>query len=202
MNKIIILCLAVISFSSQAGKLSKEKVIYGQDDRIFTELEANVALIELARSTAAMVKDSICTTNAESGSITIKGTPLKNTFHKVCDDENFANTITAPVCSGFLVGKDLLVTAGHCIKTLADCERHTWVFDFRNDLAKSNTEFIANQNQVYKCTKIINRKLNKISQNDFALVKLDREVTDRSPLKFRQTGEIAVGTELVVIGHP
>ena len=192
----------MISFSTEANKLTERKVIYGEDDRIFTELEANIALIELARSTAAMVRDDLCTTNADKQSITIKGTPLKNTFNNVCDDEKFANTITASVCSGFLVGKDLLVTAGHCIKTLSDCQRHTWVFDFRNDLTESNKEFVANKNQLYKCTKIINRKLDNISSNDFALVKLDREVIDRSPLKFRQSGEISVGTELVVIGHP
>ena len=192
----------MFSFTLHAKEISHEKVIYGQDDRVLTELEANATFIELARSTAAMVKDKLCTKNSDTGSISIKGTPLKDTFNKVCNDEKFADVITASVCSGFLVGKDLLVTAGHCIKSLSDCENNSWIFDFRNDLAKSNQEFVANKNQVYKCTKILNRKLNKVSKNDFALVKLDREVTNREPLKFRQSGQISVGTELVVIGHP
>lgn len=38
--------------------------------------------------------------------------------------------------------------------------------------------------------------------NDYALIRLDRPVIGREPLKFRTTGKIELGTKLVIIGHP
>lgn len=195
----ICLGLTLGIFSLEA--YSNNKVIYGEDNRVLTEMEADASLQDLARSTAAMVPAEKCQTN-EDGSVAIKGTALKDTFNKVCPDEKFAQLITAPVCSGFLVGPDLLVTAGHCIKDQSACDKNFWVFDFKNEQAKSATEYTASKDQVYKCTSIVSRKLNRVSKNDYALVKLDRVVENREPLKFRTEGQIAEGTELVVIGHP
>jgi V8-like Glu-specific endopeptidase len=38
--------------------------------------------------------------------------------------------------------------------------------------------------------------------NDYALIRLDRKVVGRTPLKYRKSGKIAEGQEIVVIGHP
>ena len=38
--------------------------------------------------------------------------------------------------------------------------------------------------------------------NDFALIQLDRKVTDRRVLEIRKKGKISKGEPLVVIGHP
>jgi V8-like Glu-specific endopeptidase len=38
--------------------------------------------------------------------------------------------------------------------------------------------------------------------NDFAIIKLDRKVAGREPLKFRTAGKIADATKLLVIGNP
>src|SRR5690606_3208625 len=54
----------------------------------------------------------------------------------------------------------------------------------------------------YSCAKIINRSLNGATQDDWALLQLDRKVTDRSPLTYRTSGKPNVQDPLVVIGHP
>ena len=52
----------------------------------------------------------------------------------------------------------------------------------------------------YTCGETITAVWNK--NNDFGLIKLDRKVKGRSPLKVRTTGKIKDDTSLVVIGNP
>ena len=115
------------------------------------------------------------------------------------------------MCSGFLVGPDLLVTAGHCMRGGPDsetnvnmnCKTNLWVFDYRQDLIGDNPdEVFVNSKSVYKCAKVISQVLDQSTKNDFALIKLERVVEDREPLKFRTEGKIEDATEIVVIGHP
>jgi V8-like Glu-specific endopeptidase len=100
-----------------------------------------------------------------------------------------------------LVSENRLVTAGHCIKNEADCSSYKWVFDFKVDHADQGKVNVA-ESSVYSCKKIISRKLDSNSKDDYAFIELDRVVTDRSPLKVRTSGKIAKGDALVVIGHP
>jgi V8-like Glu-specific endopeptidase len=94
------------------------------------------------------------------------------------------------------------VTAGHCIKSDFDCARNRFVFDFRNDLLKQSSDVFVNADNVYKCSSIISRALDHTTMNDYALIKLDRAVRDRAPLKLRKSGKIADNTAVFVIGQP
>mgnify|MGYP000991441954 CR=1 FL=1 len=49
----------------------------------------------------------------------------------VCTSERFYAQPTSANCSGFLVGKNKLVTAGHCVKTKKDCKENYWVFGYK-----------------------------------------------------------------------
>ena len=121
----------------------------------------------------------------------------------ICATAKYADQITAANCSGFLVGEDLLVTAGHCIRSMGDCRSYKWVFDFAVKSAtvdKARVE--VEKTAVYGCSEIIEQSLDRSSQDDFALIRLDRKVTDRKVLTVRTEGKVADRTELVVIGHP
>jgi V8-like Glu-specific endopeptidase len=116
----------------------------------------------------------------------------------VCEKERFSNQVTLPRCSGFLVGEDILVTAGHCVTSVSDCKNYRWVFDYvagTSKIKKSN---------VYKCKEVIGRQqtLGIFATKDYAVIKLDRKVEDREPLKYRKKGSIKKNAEIVVIGHP
>lgn len=193
--KIPSLCLLLaLSFTAH----SQDKVVYGVDDRkdIF---ESNNALYKtLAQSTAAMISSGQLE-EREDGMVEITGTTLEE--DGICSTARFAKQITAANCSGFLVGDQYLVTAGHCIESLSDCSRYSWVFDYANTTEEKKTHVVA-KNAVYTCTEIISRALDRATDNDFALVKLDRKVEGRTPLKFRTSGKIADKAGLVVIGHP
>ena len=136
--------------------------------------------------------------NSTEGSYTFNTSNTLRRSMGVCEKERFSNQVTLPKCSGFLVGEDILVTAGHCVTYESDCKNYRWVFDYvagTNKIKKSN---------VYKCKKIIGRKqtLGILATKDYAVIKLDRKVIDREPLKFRKKGSINKNSEIVVIGHP
>jgi V8-like Glu-specific endopeptidase len=174
------------------------KVIYGEDNRVDVVNSTNASFIELSRSTAAMIP------NGNLKRISYRFSEIKAPTLKergICESERFSNQLTGANCSGFLVGPDLLVTAGHCITKFTDCLSNKWVFDYKVDHEEQNKMEIPVSN-IYSCRRIISRSLNTTTKEDYALIKLSRPVRDRHPLKFRTSGKVAVGDPLVVIGHP
>ncbi|MBH47438.1 MAG: peptidase [Halobacteriovorax sp.] len=172
------------------------KVIYGDDNRVDVIDSNNPLFVKLALSTAAQIDKS---------KITVRGADAVLAFESlergmgVCPTEKFAAQNSIARCSGFLIAKDLLVTAGHCVRSQEECEKYSWVFDYREGEVDDGK---LPSSSVYNCKKIINQALDPISDADYALIKLDRKVKDRKPLKFRKKGSPEVGDELVVIGHP
>lgn len=184
----------MFSLSANAGII--EKVIYGEDNRQDVYSSTNSLYKQLASSTAAMIQSSQL--KDEGDSVTVIASTLEG--DGICSDERFASQPTAAMCSGFLVGKDLLLTAGHCIQSMTDCEANSWVFGYSNTAGETSV-FNINKKDIYVCTEIIARALDDKTDNDFALVRLDR-VSDRAPLKFRKSGKISSDSSIVVIGHP
>jgi V8-like Glu-specific endopeptidase len=119
----------------------------------------------------------------------------------MCQSERFSSQNIAASCSGFLIASDILVTAGHCVTSVSDCDEHSWVFDYANT-TEENKSFIFKENQVYHCTAIVSREKDSISLNDYAVLKLDRPVVGRLPLKFRKEGKAADDAVFTIIGHP
>ncbi|MFZ4713705.1 MAG: trypsin-like serine peptidase [Bacteriovoracaceae bacterium] len=175
-----------------------QRVIYGEDNRKDIFEVTNPLFINLAASTAAQISTTSLSSTL-SGDIQVMGRTLVD--RNICAKEKFSSQISAARCSGFLVGDDLLLTAGHCIKDQTDCNSYSWVFDFKMTQANQSVMRVKNE-AVYKCSKIIARALDNATLNDFALVKLDRVVAGRKPLVLSKVGTVAVGTDLVVIGHP
>jgi hypothetical protein len=193
-NHILFTATFLISFKTFAQ--DSEKVIYGIDNRVDVYVSSSKLFKTLSTSTAAMIANNDLESAGDK--MIINGSTLEG--DGICSNARFAKQTTAANCSGFLVGKDLLITAGHCIRTLSDCDIYSWVFDFSNSTSVQD-KFSIPKKDIYKCTEIIARALDESTMNDFALLKLDR-LTDRTPLKFRKTGKLSSSTKLVVIGHP
>lgn len=174
------------------------KVIYGVDNRYDTEDYPDRKFRELAKSVAGMVSKNKIVKDFMN--------PAQHTFFKktakraygLCEDERFALQNVLPICTGFLVAPDILVTAGHCITSEEECERYSWVFDYTEGTTK-----IPNEN-IYNCKEILSRETKDtyLTLKDYAVIKLDKKVEGRAPLKFRRKGRPNLGTPLVVIGHP
>lgn len=191
--------LLVFAASAFAKTPVKEinKVIYGRDDRMDVYESSDSLMKEIALSTAAQLLNNNLVQTGET--FTIKSETLAE--GGVCNTERFSQQLAAANCSGFLVAPDKLVTAGHCINTAFDCSQHSWVFDFANT-QEEKTSFSFNKSQVYRCTGIIERQKDFKTQSDYALIKLDRPVLGRAPLRIRTSGKPANDAVLTVIGHP
>jgi V8-like Glu-specific endopeptidase len=192
MKKTIFAALCLLTVNSQAVM----KVIYGEDNRIEARNHPNAQLRDMAKSVAGRVSEyGLYDIGDEFG---FSKRTLRDRMN-VCSEERFANQYSVSDCTGFLVGKDILVTAGHCMQSEYDCSAYKWVFDYED------TSESFNKNNVYGCKEIVDQaaKYNILGYaNDFAVVKLDREVKGRTPLKFRTKGKIKKSSKIAVIGHP
>lgn len=197
MKNFLVLSLS-LSFAFSAFANTKGiDVIYGEDNRKDVFESTDSALVELSKSTAAMIEMANLTSQS-NGEIVIQAETLKS--RGICAKERFSNQISAANCSGFLVAPNVLVTAGHCIKSEFDCSSYKWVFDYKVDHADQAAVTVAKQD-VYSCKRIIARSLDQLSKDDWAVIELDRK-SDRKPLAFRKKGKITTGTSIAVIGHP
>lgn len=190
--------LAVLVFSFFAvSSFAFDKVVYGEDNRLEVS-EAPALLADLARSTAGMFTKDKLVKNGSFYSFNSRRTLQKD--YKLCSSERYLTQPTFADCSGFLVGPDLLVTAGHCIQMKRDCEGYSWIFDYK--VNKDGPAVSFPESNVYNCKEIISQKFEESTKNDYALIRLDRVVVDRTPLTVRMTGKVSETSELVVIGHP
>lgn len=191
-----LMLLPLLSFSLEA----KVKVIYGEDNRKDPYQVANAEFVELAKSTAAQIPTSNLAQDADRADFfRVKGRTMKSRGY--CSTERFYNQEMGGRCSTFLVGPNLLATAGHCIKNETECKSYSYVFDYKVESDDQNAVSVKKSN-VYTCKRLIKSVLTRSDKNDYALIELDRVVTERTPLKFRTEGQVAEGDQLVVIGHP
>lgn len=193
--------ITMLSTSAVMANTTSENIVYGEDNRIET-FEASKQYQELAASTAGMFRNIKGVT---VGDYTVLPPQTLKEDMGLCEGERFADQNNAVVCSGFLVAPNLLVTAGHCIQTQADCNETSWVFDYKVKKSTGSADVMVKNDSIYKCSKVIEAKLESKPDGtkiDYALVKLDRVVKGKKPLSFRTRSKIATNKDIVVIGHP
>lgn len=191
--------LEAVPTDKLAAKLfSDEKVIYGVDDRKdFFEFKSNAQANLLSSSVAALFRDNRVVNNGD-GTSSLR-TETLGQAQNLCPQERFFNQPIGAFCSGFLVAPDLIATAGHCA-TANDVTTIRFVFGFRMEDANTAVTHIPNSD-IYSGKTLIGR-VQEDAGPDWALVQLDRPVTNRPSLKIRRSGRIADNAAVSVIGHP
>jgi hypothetical protein len=183
--------------------LVQSKVVYGQDDRLDLFEVTDPAILEVAQSTAALVStfdlfeqgdDTVAlpTTTFNDFITIVYGSPL-------CSGEPFADQPAPAFCSGFLVGPDLVATAGHCIFDSFECSTTAFVFGFEM-VDEQTSSLPVPVSNVYTCVEVVDRILT--FSNDWGIFRVDRPVEGRMPLTFRQEGIVPDDAPLVLVGHP
>lgn len=189
----ILAAAGILSSTAVAG--FDQKIIYGNDDRLEVNAVPQAAIREIADSTVAMIPNRGLSASA-NGKIRLAAAVYGNEYG-LCKDEPFYNQPIAAMCSGFLVGPDLIATAGHCIQA-SDCANNSFVFGYKMvDPQTPALELPAGE--VYKCKEVLARELTR--NQDYSIVRLDRPVTGHRILNLA-TQDVAVGEPLIVIGHP
>jgi V8-like Glu-specific endopeptidase len=136
--------------------------------------------------------------------------PLSSRF--LCAGERFdSDPSLGYSCSGFLVGPDLIATAGHCMvntgenhnETETYCKVYSWLFDYQIDAGgKANVDTIPAEH-LYQCKQVIYAVREEgAPYRDYALVQLDRPVANREPLLLADPTTRPIKTPLSMIGYP
>lgn len=114
-----------------------------------------------------------------------------------------------PGRSGFLVGPDLVLTAAHFIGVNDTTVPWTVVFGYNgrrlapgNPLCLYNHTIGFHKDNVYHVTQIVAHGVRDADGLDLLLLRLDRPVVNRRPVRIRREGRATVGDPLVALGHP
>ena len=187
---------------------AESKSIYGYDDRLdFYQAQASMRTLS---DSVVSLWDSANVTPFPSG----YNLATKNygTTYGLCPYERFREQPIGAFCSGALVGEDLIMTAGHCVTTEAQCRAIKFVFGYRVPGSGKPATTAVWPAEVYGCAGIVKRYLDEKPADpanpgavklgpDYALIRLDRKVSGRKPLQVNRSG-IAAGASIFVIGHP
>jgi Trypsin-like peptidase domain len=176
---------------------SQQKVIYGVDDRKDVFQINDQAILNDADSVVIVCDQNDVVDNG-NGTSTLQ-TQNFGTSRNLCATEPFRDQPTTGFCSGFLVAPDIIATAGHCVTESAATTRR-FVFGFRM-LDATNARTVIDNTEIYRGVNIIGRQLVG-NGADWALVRIDRPVTNHGVASIRRNGQIANDQAVHVIGHP
>jgi len=168
-------------------------VVYGEDNRKDWYEVLDPALKEAAKASLGIF---------DKRALKIQGeiTLAKTRDSLLCPTERFHSQKKGPFCSGFLVDSDLVLTAGHCVENQDQCDDYKFVFDYAK-VSKHHVPEILKTENVYSCQKLISSRYSA-QGSDWALIKLDRPVLDRTPLTLETSKKTELNTPLVLLGHP
>lgn len=193
------LVLTIISPLLSTPSFADDKAIYGEDDRM--ELfSASPETARLADSVASFWKWNQVQLDPASGTLTLKTMALSEEY-SLCPGERFRDQQEGSACTGFLVGEDLIMTAGHCLID-QECEDSQFVFGFAIAEAGGKAPTRIGRNDAYACKQIVSRFAGDEPGLDYALIQLERKVVGRKPLALNRERSIEKGDKVLVIGHP
>lgn len=183
---------------NMAEAQTDSKLVYGPDDRLDVYEVTDQMLLSLVASTCTLIQAGSLTPGANDTFISSPGA-YTNLGLPPCSDEPFKDQRPLGFCSGFLVGNDLIATAGHCLLT----DITSTQFVFGHDMLDATTDVTTfDASQVYTGVEIVDRVL--VGSEDWMLVRVDRTVDAPGaiPLPIRREGAVALGDPIGVIGHP
>ena len=129
--------------------------IYGIDNRLDWFEAPGLTTAYWAKATLALMHPRSLQRDGEF--YRVQGPSYEN-MAGLCPGNPFAEQPTAAFCSGFLVSEDLIVTAGHCVRSQTECENTKFVFDYAT-FSSGQTEHRVGLESVFSCAEIIRREV-------------------------------------------
>lgn len=176
-----------------AAGAAKPTIIIEADDRK-DYYEAGAAARGWAESTVAVFAPGKLTKTGEGWALA-----AGDSFggkHGLCAGERFFDQPVAAECSGVFVGRDLVLTAGHCVD---EGPGRLFVFGYRM-LSKGEAAETFGADAVYVGKDVVSSYVKGDPASDWALVRLDRPVKGRAALSLGT--DPPVGEPLTIVGHP
>lgn len=177
-----------------------QTIIYGEDDRTEAYAHPDSVLVQYARQSAlgVILKTRVDASDPEHVVLDDSlGTLGQNQV--LCEGEPLADQPIGPRCSGVLIAPDVVLTAGHCVTSEAACQARLFMFGYYYEGAGQLRTITSAD--LFGCKRLLVRAE---SDDDFALVQLDREATPAfQPVPYRLAPEgLAVGSQVSMISHP
>jgi hypothetical protein len=184
-------------------------VAYGEDSRTELFQHPDIKLKEMAASVAVLVHSQ--QVQLSGSTVSLSGYTLNEMSElgwlvsgasaPMCSTELFTEQPAPGYCTGFLVGEDILVTAGHCLEKVP-CADTSIVFGFQMETVDS-VAALTNEN-VFRCTGVIAQVLpSQVTQYlDYAIIKLDRPAAGRAALDYAMEDLLIAQNNVAVLGHP
>lgn len=178
-----------------------DKTIYGEDSRLdffevtnALERSAMMKAVSIFRATAL---------EADGDGFRVRGSVFGSEARRLCPGQRFMEQRGASYCSGTLIGPDLVLTAGHCMgpkdKPADRCGTARFVFGFAVE-SRGEVPSRVPAADVYSCDKVEIYKYD--GSGDFAVVRLDRPVSGRTPASIYTRELPAVGRRVFTVGGP
>jgi hypothetical protein len=199
-------------------QLGIEAIIYGTDDikEIYREPPVDTdsaipyvrddTVLEMSQSVVAIVDTSVLKREGEKWILETQ--PLayvENGSMQLCEFDRFYNAVCTNVKgTGFLVADSVIATAGHLVQVM-DSGYEKWlksvyfVFDYVME-TQGLVKTVFEDDDVYTGVAVLADHSSEGA--DWALVRLDRPVEGREPLKCRTEGAMPKEATLYMIGHP
>lgn len=217
-RKVFLLSSLLMSLSVLCMSSISQAAIYGIDDRI--EVERSPQRIQkLAESVLMMIPKNAVLEKGDSVDLDVLPLSHTQSWNVCSENPHAAQPSIQPACTGFLIAPDLLVTAGHCMiwmdklqetspqspVTTPFCTDFVWLMDYRTQNGKTQVTGLK-KDKVVGCKNVIYAQSHEIFpgqfQIDAALIRLDRALTDRAPLKLARSSQLVVSESVSMIGHP
>ena len=174
-------------------------VIYGNDDRIEPYEVTDPALAAAAEAVCILAFPSTVSYNAVDDTYSLSWSPWTSQGGTLCPDEPFRGQADFGYCSGFLVGTDLVATAGHCVSP-SEAASVVFVFGFEVDEATGQAPSVVPASAVYFGESMVS--YSQSGFDDHSVVRVRRAVTWADPVPLQRDREVTGGEPLVMIGHP
>ena len=158
----------------------RQKTIYGDEDRRVEYYDvAQPSRLLAVNSVAALFKPEHL--DHQGNKFVVVAKTLKE-MRNLCDGPYFGNEPAAAYCTGFVVGPDLIATAGHCIEENWRSVRV--VFGYRVEGDRNHPKMVKefSEDVVFALTDIVVQKYEPAGA-DYAVVRVDRPIASFPPLK-------------------
>lgn len=200
--------------STTAGGLNA-KAIYGTDDRKeYGSPRVSSPERRAAEATVILVKTSDVTFAPDRQTFDLPGGNIIDPVsgHGLCTPDQ-ATSLGKPIepfysqpnpgfCSGFRISKRRILTAGHCVRTEADCMNTHFVFGF--NASRTNPERRLPSKNLYHCKAILGGAENT-NGADWRLIEVDRDMTVGTDVALRNAStlpKLQPGNGVTVVGYP
>ncbi|MBX9743816.1 MAG: trypsin-like peptidase domain-containing protein [Chlamydiales bacterium] len=178
------------------------QVKFGDDSRVdLVNIESPVVRAQ-ARAIACLMTSSELTESYDGVTRSYALSSSVQTLRQragVSKKEKFAEQPAPGFGTAFLVGNRYALTAGHCVDNPIGIENMKMVFDF--SVKAEGVRRVFDESSVYGIKRVV-AFVNNPGGADWALVKLDRAVTDITPLAVEFSRKISRGAKIHMLGHP